>query len=92
MAKRKKRKYRKSARKYIALFSDCGGVEQFGIVNDESGGLYVHNSVDGAKTAIDCYIESNLGGEFGGSKFAVAELVDVGRTSGMEWAGKAEID
>ncbi len=90
MAKRARKRTTKagaSAKKYILLASDCGGVEQLSAVNDEAGGEYIFTSMAAAKAAA----QSNIAMNGQGNTYVIAEIVEVAKAIGVSWTGKTEI-
>lgn len=74
MAKAKKKK---AVKKFIAMRSNCGNVSQLAYID---GGHCA--TAEAAKKAVQADIEYN--GSDGGT-YAIVEIIDVGRPTGMTW-------
>lgn len=89
MARSRKRKASKPVKKYLALWSECDGASQFSAVNDGDGGDYIFSTAEAAQAAIKNGL--NVGELPNEGTFAVAEVVSVGKPSGVEWSTKIDL-
>lgn len=69
---------------YIALWSECGGLEQLAVLNDHN--TNVHQSVDAAKKEVSKYVQNQqaYGGLVSGSYYVV-EIVAEGTPGEIVW-------
>jgi len=88
MAAKKKAAAKSTENKFLALVSDCGSAEQFRPINNLNSGndYYRYPTIEAARKAIAQFVD--FGNLESGGTVAIAEIVDVGTASGVQWGKK----